>query len=98
LSIFCVEQYFDEINDNRKALNDWSYEGKPSAAAGENKASLQPLAEHWAFPLLLTIGDTVEVDLGGGAFFPAAQSLKPLKGQMMCNTLMAIVRQQWTKV
>jgi hypothetical protein len=78
-------------------VNDWSYEGKPSAAVGDNKASLQPLAEHWAFPLPLKVGNTVEAGLGSGTFFLATQSLKHLKGQTMCHTSMAIVRQEWTE-
>jgi hypothetical protein len=68
LSIFRVKRYFDKINDSMKALNDWSYEGKPSAAAGDK--ALQPLVENWAFTLPLKVGDQVEADLGG-AFFPA---------------------------
>jgi hypothetical protein len=76
-------------------LNHWSYEGKPPAAVGESKASLLFLAEHWASPQSLTVGDTVEADLGSGAFLPVIQSLKPLKGQTMCHTLMVIVRQEF---
>jgi hypothetical protein len=68
LSIFRVKRYFDKINDSMKALNDWSYEGNPSAAAGDK--ALQPLPKNWAFTLPLTVGDKVEADLGG-AFFPA---------------------------
>ena len=68
LSVYRVNRYYDKVDAIKKALKDWSYEGKQGAATDENVG--QPLAADWAFSLPVKVGDQVEADLGG-AFFPA---------------------------
>jgi len=65
LSIFRVKRHFDKIDEVSKAVQRWSFSGKPSSSD-----SPAALPENWQFTLPVSVGDEVEADLGG-AFFPA---------------------------
>ena len=67
LSCFRVKRFFDQINDSKKALKEWSFAGKPT---GDTSSSGAPLSENWAYTLPVKVGDQVEANLDG-ALFPA---------------------------
>jgi len=67
LSLFRVKRYYDQINESKQKLKEWSFAGV-AAAADVNAAPV--LAADWAFTMPVQVGDKVEADLGG-AFFPA---------------------------
>lgn len=68
LSLFRVKRYFDQINDSKQALKEWSFSGKRS---GDDQAGAAPtLPEDWAFTMPVSVGQQVEANLGG-AFFAA---------------------------
>jgi Cupin superfamily protein len=71
LSLFRVKRYFDQIEQSKRALKDWSYAGKASSSVGRDAE--QALPDNWAFAMPVKVGDQVEADLGG-AFFPAIVS------------------------
>jgi Cupin superfamily protein len=66
LSLFRVKRFYDQINESKKQLAEWSTAG--SGSTGSHVGS--QLASNWAFTLPVSVGDQVEADLGG-AFFPA---------------------------
>jgi len=68
LSLFRVKRYYDQINDSKQKLKEWSYGGQAAIASTDDAAPV--LAANWAFTLPIKVGDQVEADLGG-AFFPA---------------------------
>lgn len=67
LSVFRVKSFFDDINESKKSLLEWSYTGKSS---GDRSGGNAALPADWVFTLPVKEGDQVEADLGG-AFFPA---------------------------
>jgi Cupin superfamily protein len=67
LSLFRVKRYYDQINDSKQRLKEWSFRGK---AAELTASSDGALSSDWAFTMPVVVGDQVEADLGG-AFFPA---------------------------
>lgn len=86
LSLFRVKRYYDRINESKESLRRWSLERMPveasSSAAANTEAAAPSVASEapssegaltpdWAFVLPLKVGDDVEADLGGGAFFAA---------------------------
>lgn len=77
LSLFRVKKYFDQIDESKKKLREWSFAARPfkgadsSAADVASSSSPTPqLDDDWAFTMPVKVGDSVEADLGG-AFFPA---------------------------
>ena len=72
LSLFRVKRYFDEINNSKKGLLEWSYAGEKSDSSDDSTGEALP--DNWAFTLPVNVGDQVEADLGG-ALFPATVSL-----------------------
>ena len=69
LSLFRVKKYYDQINESKKKLKEWSFAGKTA----ESNSGATELPSNWAFALPVEVGDQVEADLGG-AFFPATVS------------------------
>ena len=69
LSLFRVKKYYDQINESKEKLKEWSFAGIATESGGVTKE----LPTNWAFTLPVKVGDQVEADLGG-AFFPATVS------------------------
>uniref|UniRef100_A0A7S3P829 Bifunctional lysine-specific demethylase and histidyl-hydroxylase n=1 Tax=Amphora coffeiformis TaxID=265554 RepID=A0A7S3P829_9STRA len=69
LSLFRVKKYYDQINESKEKLKEWSFAGKAAQLSG----GANELPNNWAFTLPVKVGDQVEADLGG-AFFPATVS------------------------
>ena len=68
LSLFRVKRFYDKIDISKKALMEWSFDGKP--ADGSSSEAATSLPENWAYTMPVRVGMQVEADLGG-AFFPA---------------------------
>ncbi len=68
LSLFRVQKYFEQINEAKKLLTDWSFAGVNNTE--DNGDGESSLPENWEYTLPLKVGDQVEADLGG-ALFPA---------------------------
>jgi Cupin superfamily protein len=81
LSLFRVKRYYDEINNSKRALQEWALSGKSGSAdaatslseSSGTTAAATSLPGNWAFTMPLHVGDEVEADLGG-AFFAAKVS------------------------
>ena len=71
LSLFRVKTYFEQINDSKKSISDWSFAGIATQNIIDESSSSLP--HNWEFTHPLKVGDKVEADLGG-AFFPATVS------------------------
>eukprot|EP00594_Rhizosolenia_setigera_P018833 CAMPEP_0178964738 /NCGR_PEP_ID=MMETSP0789-20121207/15856_1 /TAXON_ID=3005 /ORGANISM="Rhizosolenia setigera, Strain CCMP 1694" /LENGTH=539 /DNA_ID=CAMNT_0020649571 /DNA_START=462 /DNA_END=2081 /DNA_ORIENTATION=+ len=75
LSLFRVKKYYDQVNESKEDLKKWSYEcyaqdtDSASASSTEGNNANQ-LPDNWEFTLPVSVGESVEADLGG-AFFPA---------------------------
>ena len=66
LSLFRVQTFFEQIDEAKKSLTQWSSEG----VARKSDDDSSSLPDNWEFTLPLKVGDQVEADLGG-ALFPA---------------------------
>ena len=67
LSLFRVKKYYEQIDESKKTLLEWSNSGKQADGAASSASSLPA---NWAFTLPINVGDQVEADLGD-AFFDA---------------------------
>ena len=70
LSLFRVKRYYDQINESKQKLKEWSLASASTAGANDCGDAPQVLAADWPFSLPIKVGDEVEAGLGG-AFFPA---------------------------
>lgn len=86
LSLFRVQRFYEQINQSKQALQDWSYTGQSTAAAAatstDNHQDMEGsssssscnsqggLDPNWPFTAPFKVGDKVEAD-SGGAMFPA---------------------------
>ncbi|KAL7459211.1 hypothetical protein ACHAWC_011004 [Mediolabrus comicus] len=66
LSLFRVRPFFEQIDVEKKDLNNWCVSGEPISDDNSSKSS--QLDPNWQFTSPLKVGDEVEADLGG-AFF-----------------------------
>lgn len=72
LSLFRVKKYYDQINESKESLKEWSFAGE-KPGKGSSSSSEPALPSNWAFTMPVKVGDQVEADLGG-AFFAATVS------------------------
>ena len=70
LSLFRVKRFYDQINESKQQLKEWSYAGVASSLSSSDGEAAPALAADWAFTMPVKVGDQVEADLGG-AFFSA---------------------------
>ena len=76
LSLFRVKKFYDQINNVKSNLNQWSHDvlvtnNNNQHENNDSKTKItNTLPTNWEFTLPVKVGDNVEADLGG-AFFPA---------------------------